>query len=380
MSKKILATSWHPGGANAIVPVVKRLREEGKVDVVAIGHQYSEDIFRREGINYRAIMDYGLSDVSLGSMERVLNEENPGMVLTGTSVQDDKNREVIEQTLTLTATQRGISTLAVLDFWANYWQRFSDIYSEQRFRFLPDKVAIMDEYAKAEMLKEGFEESRLVITGNPHFDGLEAKAREFTKKDREEVRNKIGLNPNVLGFFAGTASWKNETERFGFWDLDIIKIVNEFFQSLSNSDYGMVAKLHPRAPKEDLDEAENYVEQNSGGKIKLVRDIDAQKLILASDITFTPFSTLGFEAVYMKKPLISLQPGLKCQDYLSVLTTNGIIPVGYRTSDCRDLVSLAFKDRRFREEELIEEASSFRTEGKATERVTNLVYEMIGEK
>ena len=65
MKPKILATSWHPGGMNAIVPVIKRLNQQGKVNVVTVGHQYSEAILDSHGIGYKRISDYGLEDVSL---------------------------------------------------------------------------------------------------------------------------------------------------------------------------------------------------------------------------------------------------------------------------------------------------------------------------
>ena len=140
----------------------------------------------------------------------------------------------------------------------------------------------------------------------------------------------------------------------------------------------LFVKLHPRVPQEDLDEISAYINGESEGKMRLVSGIHSQELILATDLTLTPFSTLGIEAVYMGKPCISMQPNLQSEDYLAILTKNGIIPVGYTTEDCRALVKKAFVDDDYREQELIQQASSFRTDGKATERVTNLVYDMEG--
>jgi len=88
-------------------------------------------------------------------------------------------------------------------------------------------------------------------------------------------------------------------------------------------------------------------------------------------------STVGIEAVYMRKPCISIQPGLITEDFLAVLTKNRLIPVGYIEEDCKSLIKKVIVDKTYREKELIEQASSFRTDGKATERVTNLVYEML---
>ena len=62
--KKIVATSWHPGGANAIVPVIKLLRAEEKIEVVVIGHEFSESIFQNNNVLYKKISDYALTDIS----------------------------------------------------------------------------------------------------------------------------------------------------------------------------------------------------------------------------------------------------------------------------------------------------------------------------
>jgi len=80
MKKKIIATSWHPSGANAILPVIKSLNKEKKVDVVTIGHISSKDIFENVK-NYKTIKDYGLSNVSINSMDQLLQEEMPDLVL-----------------------------------------------------------------------------------------------------------------------------------------------------------------------------------------------------------------------------------------------------------------------------------------------------------
>src|SRR3989344_8979306 len=231
MKQKVLATSWHPGGINAIIPVIKKLQQDQALEVIAIGHQYSESVLYNNKVKYRKVSDYGLFDVSLNSMGALLERESPDLILTGTSTQDEKNRQVIEQNITVAGRQRNIPTVAVLDFWANYSLRFNDIYSGENFRFLPDKIAIMDQYAERAMLAEGFDKSRLVITGNPYFDDLEGKVRNFTEQEKSDIRLRIGLNADVLLFYAANA-WEKEASKLGYWDLDNINIVNEFIAGL----------------------------------------------------------------------------------------------------------------------------------------------------
>jgi len=156
---KILATSWHPGGANTITPVIKRLAEEGKVEVVVVGYEFSEPIFAKADIPFQTIKDFGLRDVSADSMEELLKATSPDLVLTGTSGQEGKKCDVIEQTVTVAAKRLGVKSLAILDYWGGYWQRFTDERTGKRLALLPDFVAILDEIAKKDMLKVSREKS-----------------------------------------------------------------------------------------------------------------------------------------------------------------------------------------------------------------------------
>ena len=373
--KKVLAASWHPGGINAIIPVIKQIEADKKVSLTLIVQEYSEAILQQATIHYKTISDYSLENVSKESMHKLLEKENPDLVLTGTSAQDEKTQDVLEQTTVLAARERDITTISVLDFWGNYSLRFNDIYTDEKFKFLPDKIAIMDVYAEKAMLEEGFDREKLAITGNPHFDNLEKKAKNFTDENKNELRAKIELTTNFLIFYAAN-SWKKYRQEYGFWDLDNVKMIDEVFQELSEHSVGLVIKLHPRVPEEDLTEIGGYIQEKNN--IKLITGVDAPSLVLATDLTLTPNSTVGIEAVYMSKPCISIQPGLITEDFLAVLTKNGLIPVGYTKEDCKSLVKKAILDDDYREKQLIEQASSFRTDGKATERVTNLVYEMLG--
>jgi hypothetical protein len=379
MRSKVLATSWHPGGMNAILPVIKKIQQDNIIDITVVGHEYSEAILDAQGIDYKRINDYGLDCVSLDAMISLLEQETPDLILTGTSTQDEDHKDVIEQTITLAGRNNEIPTVAVLDVWGNYSLRFNDMYTGEDFKFLPDKIAIMDQYAEEDMIREGFDSSRLVITGNPHFDNLRIKAEKFTEKEKIEFRKQVGLETDIIFFYAGCA-WKKWEYKTGFWDLDNIKLVNETLRELSDNDgkkYGLVVKLHPRVPSEDVEGITSYISRECKDRISLVDGIHPHDLILASDLTLTPYSTLGIETVYMGKACISIQPNLQINDFLSILTKNEIIPVGYTVEDCKSLVKRAYIDQGYREKELIQQASSFRIGGEATERVTQLVYQLL---
>jgi CDP-glycerol glycerophosphotransferase (TagB/SpsB family) len=374
MKKKIIATSWHPGGTNAILPVIKRLNGEGKVDVLTIGHQYSEKIFQNNGVNYRTIGSYGLSDVSAGSMSQLLQEEPPDLVLTGTSDQDKDNRDVIEQTLTLAARKRGIKSLAVLDFWTDYTSRFSDIFTGEKLKFFPDKIAIMDKLAEEAMIREGFDKERLVVTGNPYFDELIELKKRFGKEDRRKVRADLAIAPyTFLILYASQPIEFHYGQELGYTEKtalrELLDSVNSFPRK---ADMDILVKVHPRENKRDLEE----ITEKYNLPIVVDQSYPIRQAILASDAVVSPFSTALVESSYLDLPSISLQPGLKKDDLLITNRLGVTVPV-YKQGEFGAVLEKLLFDENYAKE-LYEKRKGFRTDGKATERVTNLVYEMVG--
>lgn len=391
--RKVFATSWHPGGANAIAPAIKRLIAEGKIDVIVFGHEFSEPIFAKAGIPFKTFQEgfwekiwrivlniicfiftwRWVFPISPARLRKILDKEKPDLVITGTASQEDKSRDILEHAVIIVARRLGIPSLAVLDFWdgtGNYYKRFTDERDGVKFALLPDYLAVMDDVAKEEMLDEGFPEDRLVVTGQPYFDNLPEKARLFTQEQRNEVRRKMGLEGNTLFFFGGNG-FKDAVPYTGYWDLDIVRTIADSLPKLP--DVGVAARLHPRMPDFQKDEIRELI-ANSGANMKLVSDIDSQTLSLAADMTIVAFSTLGLEAVYMRRPCVSFQPDLMRDDQL-IVSRKGLIPAGYDAQTCKDLLVKA-TDPVWRQETL-KKSAGFTTDGKATDRVVELVYSVL---
>src|SRR3989344_8707683 len=108
--QKLLATSWHPGGVNAIIPVIKKMQEDRKMEVIVLGHEFSEPILSKAGITFKTIKDFGLTDVSHDSMQKILEQVSPALVLMGTASQEGRHNDVIEHTITRAARNKGVKT------------------------------------------------------------------------------------------------------------------------------------------------------------------------------------------------------------------------------------------------------------------------------
>ena len=123
---------------------------------------------------------------------------------------------------------------------------------------MPDRIAIMDDYTYSEMIMEGFDKERLVVTGNPHFDDLENKMKNFREEDKNRIREQIGINSKDL-FCYFSSVFEEDKEKYGFWDLDNLVLINDVLRVIKN-DVGVVVKIHPRTPDEDINQIKNYIE------------------------------------------------------------------------------------------------------------------------
>jgi len=81
------------------------------------------------------------------------------------------------------------------------------------------------------------------------------------------------------------------------------------------------------------------------------------------------------EASYLDKPAISLQPGLKKNDFLVTNKLGVTLPV-YEHGKIESVLNKLLFDKKYAAE-LARKRKDFRTDGRATERVTNLVYQML---
>jgi surface carbohydrate biosynthesis protein len=377
-NKKVLVTSFHTGGANAISPVINRLRRENQVKVSVIGAGYAKRVFWKNSISHSIFQYYLVNDASESSMEKILEAESPNLVLTGQSAQDYSHRYVIDQTITIAAKSKNIPVLSVSDFWTNRKPYFSDIYTGEQFRYLPDMITVIDDLQKNIMIGEGFPWERLIITGNPYFDRLADLAKNFMEK--EKTRKELGLSldsfvllyasQDIDSYYGSDSSdpkYLGYTQKTALHDL-----IMALDSLIPSHDIEMIVKPHPSENERGLAEMirghENYhlIDKNS----------DSIKAVLASDLIISPFSTVLIEAAYMDKPGISIQPGLLEKDMLITNQLGVTVPI-YEKEKILPIITQVMFDANYKKE-LAEKRKEFGTDGKATERIVNLVYSMVG--
>ncbi len=154
---KVLIVARDAGPANALGPVARTLIQAGCVRVSLAGYRYAESAFQHHDLPLLGVEDDDQPDAA----DRLLDREQPSFLLTGTSM-----KVIRDNALWKGARARGIPSLAVLDHWGNYWQRFTE-NGQARFGCLPDRIAVMDESVHQAMVNAGCPPEKLVVTGQP---------------------------------------------------------------------------------------------------------------------------------------------------------------------------------------------------------------------
>lgn len=303
----LLAGAQDAGGACSLAPVIQRLnrRCNTKVTVVAAGAAIS--VFEREQIAFIRLEGTPASNSALEStLEGILNAETPDALLVGTSWGPS-----VDKLLLGLAQAKGISSLALIDTWSWYRERFAQPGTQQLL--LPTRIALMDPLAFDEAVRAGLPQSHLVVTGQPHFANL---IRQFKNsnlvRQGHQLRNEWlpqSTNARIVlfaseafarDFGSATAYYQGYTERDALDGL--LEAVSKVRPEFSSA---VVVRLHPsQAP-----EAADLPLSTPIRPYQLTTDSNPWACILAADVVVGMTSMLLLEAVIAGKPAISFQPG-----------------------------------------------------------------------
>jgi hypothetical protein len=299
----IIIVGRQAGTANAFVPVIRALHESQKqLNLVVLGISHA----------YRAWRDNGVDTIKVESFAEaasILSKiRYPRFMLTGTSLEVADDAHFWDW-----ARKRSISTLAFVDSWVNYWQRFSsDPQGSTRFDLLPDKIAVIDELAADRMKEAGCPPELLLVTGHPAFDELS----HYRGKINHQLRSKIlpaGYD-NLILFLSEPHSQTYAPDArsiLGYTEEDSLILTLNALEHIGKEDekkFCVAVKLHPREPSEKFAaalETHNKFYENVMG---LVVEGPRHALVAASDVVVGMTSMLLYEATLMGWPVVSVQP------------------------------------------------------------------------
>ena len=299
--RQILFASQDPGSANALAPVIKSLIEnyQNNFGIQVLAKAHSKIVFRKENIRFTEIRNNNQSD-----FESKITKK-PCLIILGSSIGPCVEKQAISY-----ARKNKIQTISILDFWANYSRRFSKNQSHDLY-YLPDYVFIMDNISKKQMILEGFPKEKLIVTGNPYFDTVDAHGNTSSHLNKTRSILYISQPINISGTYHPDIGIIT----------DLIKIRDDIDKNLH-----ITIKTHP---KEDHTSYESLKEKN----ITIETTKNPKILLKTHNIIVGKHSMLLFEAVLQKKIVISYQT---VQESFDRLITNNL-GLSYRVNNPEEL-------------------------------------------
>ncbi|KJU82066.1 Capsule polysaccharide biosynthesis, spore coat polysaccharide biosynthesis protein spsB [Candidatus Magnetobacterium bavaricum] len=333
MKQKIFTVTYGGGHVNIIIPLLKELKNREDLELSTLGLSIAAESLKKAGIEHHTISHYkelimdeiawkygnslamknhtegkGISleetviyfgasmrdlirekgqeealkiyadcgracFIPLYTMQLILEQESPDMLMTG-------NCPRMERAAMMVAKERGIKVLSLNDL----------LGFDKKYLFPADKIAVISEITRENLVKQGNPPGNIIITGSPAFDLILEEIRTFNK---HYILDEIGLKTDSKVFLLATQPDKNCT-----WEM-----INMMVTILDNyPEHYLVIKPHPG---EDNRLYADYLSKLSHPRVVLT-DIPVRKIIYVSELTVTIYSTVGIESILMGVPLIQL--------------------------------------------------------------------------
>lgn len=287
--KNILLSGSDPGGFQTIIPLIDPLRQEGHSISLIVG-----------GAAVKICADKSLEFIDGDKLTpEELREKvaaiKPDIFISGTS-----GGYAIDKKILPIIKELGAPSLYVLDFWSNYWQRFSSEKGKD-FAFLPDTICVLDQYCKDEMVKEGFAAEIIKITGNPHFDHF---ADAITTTSEET---------NTVLFVSQPIREQNEKKTSIIYPFDEYVALQDLVDAVAAfPDVRISVRLHPRENVGKFDE----LMSKHPSQISLSKESSLEAALSKASCIVGMFSPVLLQAKLASKSVLSYQPGGAATDPL----------------------------------------------------------------
>ena len=219
-------------------------------------------------------------------MRRVLAHVKPDVVVATVSPRS-------EEAALQAAIEMGIPTLSMID----WYLQPSDSYCHRKY--YADKITVINEPVRKVLANAGVSEDKLIVTGNPAFDGLASSS----------------LKENALAW-RESRGWKNKTVVLWAGHLDDYTSVNP--DLVKATGYPRQVEANLRAWTQ-ADESRALIVRYHPNEMHLfpqgpdhprvfvsTREQHVHQAILASDLVVVQVSTVGLDAAVAGKPVVAM--------------------------------------------------------------------------
>ncbi|HOW53960.1 MAG TPA: hypothetical protein PLR60_04820, partial [Syntrophorhabdaceae bacterium] len=333
VKKKIFIVTYGGGHVSIMIPIIRELMKDRNIELSILGLSIASEALRNEGIAHNTILTYkdlimdenawrfgkalakkmhvegkGISleetTVYFGSSMRdmveekgeeeafrtfrmdgkacfiptrtmgsILDKEKPDLLITGNSPR-------MERAAMTAAHMKGIKVLSLNDL----------LGFDRKYIFPADKIAVISEMTRENLIGQGNPPENIVVTGSPVFDLIIDEKRTF---NREEILKELALPPDARLFLLATQPQKEST-----WEMiDMMAALVKNYP-----EHYLVVKPHPG---DDNRLYMDYLSKINDPRVVLA-GMPVRKIIFVADLTVTIYSTVGLESMLMGVPLIQL--------------------------------------------------------------------------
>jgi len=303
--KKALLVFDDPGGGLVVSSLIEELKKTGLFEMEIYSGKLSEQFVN--SYSYKKIE----SQITESKAEEIISEIAPDILITATGSGN------AEQEFRNIAFRKNIKSIVILDFWKDYKRRWK--YATYEIGKMKDKICVMDNAVKEEMISDGFPGENIIVTGHPYLDKIFNKENLYPGiiNSEKSLRNRILFLSQPLNIIGVTD-----------YEIHPLEILLEAIKKLSevrNEIYTITIKPHPSEIK--LKELE-FISEKYKNDLTEIRFADAGedvKNLIYNSETVIGYNTIAmFEARALNKRTISLNV-VKVNDSLTkAMQTAGI--------------------------------------------------------
>lgn len=320
-AERILTVAHDAGGARAIIPVARELQRRA-VAVLGCVAGPAATLWPSECPEIRAVEVP--DSLSLADAVEVIRRDGATGLLSASGLYND-----VEHTFRLAARLSNLPSVAVLDSWLNYSERFERVRDGARVASRPDLVCAIDELSYRGLLEAGFAPEQLRITGAPNLEWSMDTCTYAGSERRVAWRTEHALRPKdiVIVFFsepfitgpdgehfegAGALLGSDGRSFFGYTATDILDAVLDELTDACER-FGrrcqLIVKPHPA---EHWDSLRTVIERHRSPAVEsfIRTDGTAARWIGVADVLIGMMTIALLEAALAGKPALSVQIGL----------------------------------------------------------------------
>lgn len=372
-SRHILVLSRDRGSMQAILPVALSLSSVAAVKVSVVAMEVSRTLCERQGISAEYLPSEEFQDDPVGVIGALLKRYQPSLILSGSSPARGPLPETPEQYAIVEGHRQGIPSVAVLDFWGMYHERFVAEGDQVSLDLLPDVLCVLDICCQTDLLALGVPASRMRVTHNPWLDSV---ARESLAPPVPSPLTQ-GVSGLCVVFVSQPLA---ETGGGRHWPYDQNQVLTFLLNALPvSSDMRHRILVWPH-PAERPGRWVNVALHGRSDVEVIVTEERGASVLAHVDLVAGSHSTLLYEALYHGTPVVSLRPVNNCLSSGQTDKLGLSLPFEHPGLLAEYLAKMNPKAERFRllkEKQVLLAKRIFFSDGEATRRVTDILLRQL---